>query len=309
MLLGKHVTKLYKTDAGTIHILVNSDFQINKGDFVFLTGFSGSGKSTLLKLLSGEERPIHGEIIFQNFPIHSLNEDAYLKFRQSLGVIYQDYRLIDHKNVYENIAFVLEALNYKENEAKDIIAEVLDIVGLSHRASAYPEQLSGGEKRRVTIARAIAINPILILADEPTGDLDPYNTEIIMEIMTKIAQKGTTIVMSTHHIELVQEYTDARIWYLQQGRLYKDINYDTLIEFYFKKNKVTNVESQNTPRSTRKKQLVQQLKARRQEKLIVKITTIPDIIINNIEHLTPEILEKYYDLNAKELKRILEMLI
>ena len=304
MLSGEHVTKLYKTDTGIIHILVNANFSINPGDFVFITGFSGSGKSTFLKLLSGEESPLHGNIKFKDFPIHNLSKSAYLKFRQSIGVIYQDYRLIEYKNVFENISFVLEALNYSTKQITEITNEVLEIVGLTHRLKAYPHQLSGGEKRRVSIARAIAINPIILLADEPTGDLDPYNTNIIMEIMRKISERGTTIIMSTHHIELVQDYPTSRIWYLQQGQLYLDIPYDTLVGLYFNRTKNSNKASQKS----RKNILIKRLKGKHNEKLAARIDKLPNIIIDNIEHLTPAILEQFYNLKDKELKEILKLI-
>ena len=301
MLLGEHVTKLYKLDNEVIHILVNANFTIKSGDFIFLTGYSGSGKSTFLKLLSGEESPIHGQIKFNNFTIHDLNESAYLKYRQNLGVIYQDYKLIEHKTVVENITFVLEALGYKNNKIRSIIEEVLSIVQLEHRAYSYPQQLSGGEKRRVTIARAIAINPMLILADEPTGDLDPYNTEIIMQILKKISEKGATIVMATHHVELLTIIPKAKYWYLNEGYLKLNNTYDDIVKSYFQK-----INRKNPQKKTKvQKELLKTLP----NNLQIKIQKMPKTVLDNLQYLTPKILQDYYEINTKELQQLLKILV
>jgi len=299
MLQGKHVTKLYKLKNIIVHILINANFTIDKGEFIFLSGFSGAGKTTFIKLLSGEEPPTHGNIIFQDKNINLLPEPLKLKYRQNIGVIYQDYHLISHKTVEENIIFVLEALNKTKSEIRDITENVLNIVGLYDKKDVYPEQLSGGEKRRLTIARSLAIEPIIILADEPTGDLDPYNTNIIMKLLIEIAKQGTTILMATHNIEIMKNYPNSNIWFLNNAQLHTNLKikevenvYNSLAKYKDRrKGRTVNIDVGAIP-----------------EKLRSKILHIHPQMLNNIQFLTPKIFVEYYNLSYNEIKTLINAL-
>ncbi len=301
MLQGKHVTKLYKTGNIIIHILINANFVVKEGDFIFLAGFSGAGKTTFIKLLSAEETPNHGDILFQNKNINLLPEPLKLKYRQNIGVIYQDYHLISHKTVEENIIFVLEALNKTKAEIKEITENVLNIVGLYDKRNVYPEQLSGGEKRRLTIARSLAIEPIIILADEPTGDLDPYNANIIMKLLAEIAKQGTTIIMATHNIEIIKSYPNSDVWFLHNAQLHTNLEtkeiediYTTLAkgkDKYTKSRHSINIKTEAIP-----------------QKLRNKILHIHPEMLNNIQFLTPKIFAEYYNLSYNEIKTLIKAL-
>lgn len=219
MLQVKNVAKIYNAGDTIIPVLKNISFTIDKGDFIFLTGPSGAGKTTLIKMLILQEYPTKGEITFENVPIHRLPQKLIPMYRRTLGVVFQDYKLLDNKTVFENIAFVLEILNRNPKEISDTVYKLLELVNLKDRANLFPKQLSGGEKRRVVIARAIANNPKLLIADEPTGDLDNDNSDRIVEILLKIHQSGTSIVMTTHNMEILEKYPEFKRWRLAAGEL------------------------------------------------------------------------------------------
>lgn len=219
MLEVSKVSKIYTLNKSVIPVLKNVSFNLNAGDFIFLTGPSGAGKTTLLKLLILEEYPTLGEIKFEGVPIENLPQKMVPMYRRTLGVMFQDYKLLEHKTVYENIAFVLEILNKPQKEIKETVNKLLELVHLQDRANLFPKQLSGGEKRRVVIARAIANNPKLLIADEPTGDLDSENTDHIIDILVKINKAGTSILMTTHNLELLERYPSFRKWKIQDGEL------------------------------------------------------------------------------------------
>jgi len=189
------VTKVY--DSG-IYALQELNFEVQDGEFVFIVGPSGSGKTTIVKLLIREELPSSGQIYFDDDDITRYNTKKVYKLRRKIGVIFQDFKLINELTAYENIAFVMEAAGQKDKEIKENVPYLLDIVGLSNRMDAFPCQLSGGEKQRVAIARAMANNPKLLIADEPTGNLDPDTSWDIAQILYKINNWGTTVLMSTH---------------------------------------------------------------------------------------------------------------
>ena len=179
---------------------------IEDGEFVFLVGPSGSGKSTIIKMLTGEEIPTAGRIMINGFSVNNIAERQIPMMRRTLGIIFQDFRLIEKKTVYENLEFVMRAVGMPMKEIKNRIAYVLLLVGLEQKAESYPNELSGGEQQRVAIARALVNNPSTIIADEPTGNLDPERSMEIMTLLVKINQLGTTVLVVTHEKDLVNKF-------------------------------------------------------------------------------------------------------
>jgi cell division transport system ATP-binding protein len=218
MLRVSKLSKLYTAGDTVIPVLKNVTFGLDRGEFVFLTGASGSGKTTLIKLLIRQEIPTRGSIIFETVPIEQLPDHLIPSYRRTVGVVFQDYKLLEHKTVYENVSFVLEILNRNPNEIRDTVEYLLDYVGLANKKNLFPKQLSGGEKRRVVIARAIANNPKLLIADESTGDLDEENAENIMALLAKINQAGTSILMTTHNLDIIKKRNYSH-WHLENGEL------------------------------------------------------------------------------------------
>jgi cell division transport system ATP-binding protein len=233
MLRVSKLSKLYTSGDTVIPVLKNVTFGLERGEFVFLTGPSGSGKTTLIKLLIRQEIPTRGSIIFETVPIEQLPNHLIPSFRRTVGVVFQDYKLLEHKTVFENVAFVLEILNKTSPEVKDTVEYLLDYVGLVDKRNLFPKQLSGGEKRRVVIARAIANNPKLLIADEPTGDLDDMNTANIMELLAKINNAGTSIIMTTHNLELLKSYNYSH-WHLEQGELIQSVKKKKTVNEFMK---------------------------------------------------------------------------
>lgn len=196
-------------------------FKIDPGEFVFLIGPSGSGKTTVIKLLTREEKPSTGKIYFDDFDITRLSQNSTYKLRRQIGVIFQDYKLIPDKNVFENVAFAMEVAGKSNKEIRETVPYLLDIVGLSHRTTAFPNYLSGGEKQRVAIARAVANNPKILIADEPTGNLDPGAAWDIVQILSKINNWGTTVIMSTHGSDIVNTL-NKRVIQMHGGKIIRD---------------------------------------------------------------------------------------
>lgn len=213
------VTKIFEhTNFETV-----SDVSLNieKGEFVSIIGQSGAGKTTILKLITGELAPTTGKIFFDSVDISKLGRWQQNKHRRNIGVIFQDYRLISNKTVYENISFAMEISGRTDKEIKDDVPHVLDLVGLAGKESFFPHELSGGEKQRVAIARAIVNNPDLIIADEATGNLDPENTEDIVRILEKINSFGTTVILTTHDRTVIS-LLNKRVVTLNNGAIISD---------------------------------------------------------------------------------------
>ena len=200
MLKMTDVSKVYP--GGSV-ALQNVDIHIEPGEFVFVVGPSGAGKSTFIKMLFREVLPTTGSIFVNGVDILSLTPNEIPYMRRQLGIIFQDYRLLPDRTVYENVAFAMEVIETPRRKIKRRVLNVLDLVGLRHRGDAYPNELSGGEQQRIAIARAIVNDPIMVIADEPTGNLDPETSWDIMEIFKEINAEGTTIVMATHDKEIV----------------------------------------------------------------------------------------------------------
>ncbi len=214
----KDVSKVYDN---RIFAINDINFKVEQGEFVFLIGPSGSGKTTIIKMLIRDEVPSTGKIIFNERDITKISRDSVYKLRREIGVIFQDYKLVQEKTAYENVAFAMEAAGKKDSEIKETVPYVLDIVGLSGRMKAFPRQLSGGEQQRVTIARAIANNPKILIADEPTGNLDPASAWDIVQILSKINNWGTTVIMSTHGTDIVNAL-NKRVIQMANGRIIRD---------------------------------------------------------------------------------------
>lgn len=218
MIYFDKVSKIYN-DGTTA--LESVDIKIEPGEFVSIVGHSGAGKTTLLKLLLAEETPSSGSVFFESKDIHSLKQSEITKLRRQIGSIFQDYRLIPNKTVYENVSFAMEVGGREDEEIEADVPHALKLVGLEHKINAFPEELSGGEKQRVAIARAIVNQPDVLIADEPTGHLDPINTYDIVQILKKINDLGTTIILTTHNKGVVDELK-KRVITLENGKIVRD---------------------------------------------------------------------------------------
>ncbi|WP_208558973.1 cell division ATP-binding protein FtsE [Marinilactibacillus kalidii] len=199
--------------------------EVEPGEFVYLKGKSGSGKSTLLKVLFGQEKVNQGQVLVSDFMVTSLKENRIHELRRKMGFVFQDYQLLQYKTVYENIAYVLEVTNYPEDEIRSRVVDALELVGLKHKVFDFPRDCSGGEQQRIAIARAIVHDPLILLADEPTGNLDPHTGYGILKLLHKINQTGTTVIMATHDQSLVDKMP-SRVIELENGYLAKDRSKD-----------------------------------------------------------------------------------
>ena len=214
----KNVTMVYQS--GT-EALDNVSFSIDEGEFVFLVGPSGSGKTTLMKLITGEIRAKSGKIIVNDFDMRKIKRRKLPKVRKTLGIVFQDYRLIENMNVYDNVAFAMRVVGARRREIRERVPYVLDLVGLSGREKRMPDELSGGEQQRVAIARALVNNPRMVVADEPTGNLDPVRSLELMLLLEKINDMGTTILVVTHEKELVNAL-GKRVIAIDNGHVISD---------------------------------------------------------------------------------------
>ena len=215
----KDVSMTYRA-SGT-HAANHLDLQIDEGEFVFLVGPSGSGKTTIIKLLTGEVRADSGEIVVNGFDLRRMRRRQLPRLRRTLGVIFQDFRLIEEKSVYENVAFAMHVVGASRREIRERVPYVLRLVGLEGREKRLPQELSGGEQQRVAIARALVNSPRLIIADEPTGNLDPAKSLELMLLLQKINELGTTVLVVTHEKELVNAFA-RRVIQLENGSVISD---------------------------------------------------------------------------------------
>lgn len=204
------------------YALEDINLNINKGDFVFLVGSSGAGKSTFIKLLLREQQLTQGRLTINRMDVSKLSQRTIPKFRRNIGVVFQDFKLLNNKTVYENVAFAMEVTHQKKKDIRRKVPVALSLVGLSHKAKSYPSQLSGGEQQRVGIARAIINNPLILIADEPTGNLDPHNADEIMKLLQDINRRGTTVIVATHAKEIVDKL-QKRVITLEEGRILSDV--------------------------------------------------------------------------------------
>ena len=220
MIKLEHVSKAYS--AG-IPALNDVNLEIEEGEFVFVVGDSGSGKSTLIKLLLKELDPTEGEIIINGKRLGAIRHRQVPKFRRDLGVVFQDFRLLKDRNVYDNVAFAQRVIGASVRESRKKVPQMLSMVGLAAKYKSFPKQLSGGEQQRVAIARALINRPKILLADEPTGNLDSNNAWEIMKLLEEINERGTTVVVVTHNMEIVK-VMQKRIITIQKGVIISDVN-------------------------------------------------------------------------------------
>ncbi|HSX39862.1 MAG TPA: cell division ATP-binding protein FtsE [Candidatus Saccharimonadales bacterium] len=214
----KNITKEYEVSKKALDDVT---FSIDDGDFVFLVGPSGAGKSTLIKMLIREELPSSGEILFYGDSIFGIQRDQISNLRRRIGVVFQDFKLLDSKNVFENVAVALDVVNSPREVVNNVVPNVLGMVNLLSKKNNFPAQLSGGEKQRVAIARALAHEPDVLIADEPTGNIDPQACEEIIQILEKVNSLGTTIIMATHDQEIVDKLK-KRVVRLEDGKMVSD---------------------------------------------------------------------------------------
>jgi len=215
---------VHKRYEGGVLALNGIDLRIDKGEFVFLVGPSGSGKSTLLKLMIREEIADSGTILLNNYKVHCMR-DRYVPFlRRSIGIVFQDFRLLPDKTIYENVAFAMRIVRKPARLIRRQVPMLLSLVGLSSKSNNYPHELSGGEQQRVAMARALANNPSVLIADEPTGNLDPENAWEIMRVLNEINMRGTTVVVATHAKDIV-DTMKKRVVVLEKGRILRDQNH------------------------------------------------------------------------------------
>lgn len=214
-----NITKIYPNN---VTALKNISLSIEKGEFVFIIGSSGSGKSTLLKLLLKEIEPSHGEIIINEKNITNLRKKEIPFLRRKLGVVFQDFRLLPNKTVYENVAFAMQIVEATPKEIRRNVPMVLSMVGLAKKARCYPNQLSGGEQQRTALARAIINNPPILICDEPTGNLDPVTSWEIMKLLKDINDRGTTVIIATHEKDIVDKMK-KRVIEIKNGTLIRDL--------------------------------------------------------------------------------------
>ena len=218
MIYFNNVSKVYNKDS---RALEDVTLTVKAGEFVSIVGHSGAGKSTLIKMILADEHPTEGTVFFESVNVHKLGNKALTKLRRRIGAVFQDFRLLPNKTAYENIAFAMEAAGKSNEEISSDVPHVLELVDLSNKMSHFPHQMSGGEQQRLAIARAIINQPELIIADEPTGNLDPVNTYEIIQILKKINDLGTTVILTTHNRGVVDS-VGKRVITLEKGRIARD---------------------------------------------------------------------------------------
>lgn len=217
MIQFSSVSKRYNSD----YALEDLNLEIPDSEFVFLIGHSGAGKSTLLKLIIREELPTSGRVLVDDWEVSTLPDQNVPTLRRKVGTIFQDFKLLPQRTVFENVSFPLEVMGLPDNELYDMVMEALKLVNLQDKASNFPSQLSGGEAQRTAIARAMVLRPEIILADEPTGNLDPQSAWEVMQILTKLNTLGSTIVMATHNLDITSSLPHRRVE-IQKGKIIKD---------------------------------------------------------------------------------------
>ncbi len=218
MIILSNVSKIYENGSTALN---NISFFIERGEFVFIVGPSGSGKSTLIKLLMHEEVATSGDVIIDGTCVNLLNHSQIPELRRKMGVVFQDFRLLPKKTVYENVSFAMEVVGASSRDIRRQVPNVLSMVGLSHKAKVYPGQLSGGEQQRVALARALVNNPAFLIADEPTGNLNPKTAYEIMELLDEINKRGTTVIMATHAKDIVDSMK-KRVIAIEDGVIVRD---------------------------------------------------------------------------------------
>ena len=218
MIEFRNVSKVYNNGTEALH---NINLNVEKGEFVFIVGSSGAGKSTFLKLITCEERPNEGQVIIDGQDVSHIRKGKIPYMRRKMGLVFQDFRLIDHMTVYDNVAFAMRVVGASPKTIKKRVPYILSLVGLQHKAKHYPTEMSGGERQRVGLARALVNNPSMIIADEPTGNIDPALSFEIVDLLSEINRRGTTVLMVTHEHSLVKHF-HKRIIQIHSGEIVAD---------------------------------------------------------------------------------------
>lgn len=218
MIEFRNVSKVYNNGTEALH---NINLKVEKGEFVFIVGSSGAGKSTFLKLITCEERPNEGQVLIDGQDISHIRKGKIPYVRRKMGLVFQDFRLIDHMTVYDNVAFAMRVVGASPKAIKNRVPYILGLVGLQHKAKHYPTEMSGGERQRVGLARALVNNPSMIIADEPTGNIDPALSYEIVDLLSAINERGTTVLMVTHEHSLVKHF-HKRIIQIHSGEIVAD---------------------------------------------------------------------------------------
>lgn len=218
MISFQNVSKKYNHN---LTALDKINLKIQANEFITLVGRSGAGKSTIIKLLIGEEKPSSGKVLFNSYEVHKIHPKDLPGFRRQIGVIFQDFRLLEQKTAFENVAFALEVEGKPGKEITELVPQMLDMVGLRDKMRHFPRELSGGEKQRVAIARAFINRPKLLIADEPTGNLDPFNSQEVIKLLVKINELGSTVILATHDKGVVDSL-EERVVTLDKGKIVKD---------------------------------------------------------------------------------------
>jgi len=214
----QNITKIYNPNSIALD---NVSFKVDKKEFISLVGKSGAGKTTLLKLLMAEEKPTKGRVFLDDQDVHKIKMGDLHSLRRRIGAIFQDYKLLPSKTAYENVAYALEVMGATDEEIEKETLQVLKVVGLADKTQNFPKELSGGERQRVAIARALIHRPDVLLADEPTGNLDPYHARDIINLLIKINELGTTVILATHNKEVINSL-GKRVITLEKGKLIRD---------------------------------------------------------------------------------------
>jgi len=221
MIAFQNVTKSYTGNGNKITALDDVTFKINPKEFVSLVGRSGAGKSTIVKLLIGEEKPDKGRIIFGSYDVNKLEPKELPELRRHIGIVFQDFKLLPNKTAYENVTFALEVAGRPDKEIKEFTSKILELVGLKERMENFPKELSGGEQQRVAIARALIHNPDVLVADEPTGNVDPITSQEIIRLLLTINEMGTTVILATHNKDIINNL-ERRVILLENGKIIRD---------------------------------------------------------------------------------------
>jgi len=218
MIKFNNVTKIYSPETTVLH---DVSFEIKEGEFVSVVGKSGVGKTTLVRLILGLEAPTSGEVYFRGLNLNALDNIGIQEIRRKIGCIHQDYKLLSKKTVYENVAYIMQVEGKENAEIESEVHKVLEVIGLKDKVNNFPDQLSGGEQQRLAIARALVNQPDIIIADEPTGNLDPYNTYEVISLLQKINKTGKTVILSTHDREIINKL-GKRVITLEAGKIVRD---------------------------------------------------------------------------------------